>query len=268
MVRAIFKISALAIVYTYLNCISYAITNEKSIKEIDIEEKLGKFIPLNLKFINEKGEMVTLSRYFNEGKPIMLNLAYFNCSRLCTFTIKGVVDVVNEMKSLVIGRDYKILTISFAPDEDFKLAAKNARRYRNLTSASSEDWAFLTSRNEEAIAKITEAVGFKYKRDGKEYAHPSSLIILAPNGKISRYLYGIDYNVKDVKLALLEASKGKIGSWQSLNRVLLFCYGFDPVGKKYALKALNVVKAGGIVTLLALGLLLATMWKREKSHGG
>ncbi len=173
---------------------------------------------------------------------------------------------MNEQSSLEMGKDFKVLTVSFDPEDTPELSGAKAARYRELVKhgdSGKENWAFLTA-DAENIRRLTEAVGFKYKVDGEEFAHASALIILTPEGKISRYLPGIQYEPIDFRMSLLEASQGKIGSSEMLNKFLLFCYEFDPVGKKYALQALNVVKAGGVVTLLSICGVLTYFWKRER----
>ncbi len=177
-------------------------------------------------------------------------------------------DVVNKLDSLSLGRDFRIVTISFNPSETPELARKKAANYlKELKNVqpSQKDWHFLTG-DEENISRITQAVGFRYKKDGDQFAHPSVVVILTPRGEISRYFYGIQYEPKDLRLALLEASQGEIGSSKILNQILLYCYHFDPVGKRYALQALNVVKAGGVVTLLCVGGLLTYLWRNEKKR--
>jgi protein SCO1/2 len=182
--------------------------------------------------------------------------------------LEGVQNVVNDLDSLSLGKDFKIVTVSFNPDESYELAReKAATYYGGLENGHfpKGNWHFLTG-DRENIRQFTQSIGFKYKRDGKEYAHPTVITILTPEGKISRYLYGAQFKPKDLKLALIEASNGEVGSSKLVNKVLLFCYEFDPVGKKYALKALNVVKAGGVLTLLSLTVLLTYFWRKEKKR--
>jgi protein SCO1/2 len=244
---------------------SYAITNANDIKDIGVDEKLGDYIPPDLTFYDEQGKLIKLGDFFQEGKPVVLTLNYYECPLLCTYILNGLLEAVNNLDSLSLGQDFKIVSLSFDPTETPELAKKRAANYyRALRNGfSRKDWHFLTG-DEENISKLTQAVGFKYKKDGKEFAHPSTIVILTPRGKISRYLYGVQYEPKDLKLALLEASNGEIGSSKILNKVMLFCYEFDPVGKKYALQALKIVKAGGVVTLLSLAGLLTYFWRKEK----
>jgi protein SCO1/2 len=245
---------------------AHALTDSRDVKDIGIDEKLGDIVPNDIVFQNENNETVRFKELLAEDTPTVLNLVYFNCPRLCSFAADGLLQVANELDSLTLGKDYKVLTVSFDPDDTPQAAKAKASKYWNGVKAGEsvrENWEFLTG-SQENIKKLTDAVGFRFKKDGDEYAHATALIILTPKGKISRYLHGIQHEPQDFRLALLEASEGKIGSSEIVNKVLLFCYGFDPVGKKYALQALNVVKAGGVVTLLVLGGVLTYFWRREK----
>jgi len=244
----------------------FAIDDVKDLKEVGIKEQLGNKIPDRLQFYNTQNEVVQFSDFFLEEKPVVLNLVYFSCPRLCNYAINGVVDVLNNLSSINLGRDFKVLTISFNSEETVKDYASRINNYFKLLDKEhfpKGNWHFLSG-DSENIAKLTKAVGFNYKKDGDEFAHPSTLIIITPDKKVSRYLYGIQQDAKDLKLALLEAADGDIGTSKLINRVLLFCYQFDPIGKKYALQALNVVKAGGVITLLGLGIFLTYFWRREK----
>lgn len=244
---------------------SHGITDVKQIEDVGIDEKLGEPVPTDITYLNEEGEEVVLEQYFDGKRPVVLNLVYFSCPRVCNYGTNGLLDVVNELDSLDLGDDYQAVTLSFNPDEKPELAKEKAVKYRKglKNSTTDQSWPFLTG-SRENIRKLTDSLGFNFKKDGEEYAHPTALIVLTPDAKISRYLYGIDQNTKDMKLSLLEAADGEIGSSETLNKVLLYCYQFDPVGKKYALQALNVVKLGGVVTLLVLGTFLTVLWKREK----
>ena len=246
-----------------------ALSNVNDVKEIGFDEKLASAIDLNTEFRRENGETVSMSSFFGQEKPVLLSLAYFTCPRLCLLATDGVLEVINQMGSFRPGKDYTVVTVSFDPEESPDVIGAKAARYREALAGGddeAEDWHFLTATTEN-ILRLTDSVGFRFKKDGEEFAHPSGIVILTPDGIISRYLYGVQHDPRNFKLSLIEASEGEIGSSELLNKVLMFCYQFDPVGKRYALAALNVVKAGGMVTLAVLVTFLCLMWKRErKTH--
>lgn len=247
--------------------VSSAINNEADVKEIGVDEKLGEAVPLDLKFFDEDGNQIILGDLLNDGTPLIISLAYFSCPRVCSLTLKGTLESINALSSLKLGRDYKIATVSFNPVEKPEMAKEKAVKYRaKLDKSQSAEgrWLFLTG-DEDNISELTKAVGFRYKKDGEEFAHPTALVFITPEGRISRYLYGAQFEPREMRLSLLEASDGKIGSSDVLNKVLLFCYEFDPVGKRYALQALRIVKAGGVITLVSLGMFLTYYWRKEKN---
>jgi len=244
----------------------HALSNVNDVEEIGFDEKLASSIDLDTEFNGENGETVSISSFFGQEKPVVLSLAYFTCPRLCLLGTDGVLEVINQMDSFRPGEDYTVVTMSFDPEESPEVIGAKAARYKKaLTGGTQEagNWHFFTA-TEENILRLTDSVGFRFKKDGEEFAHPSGIVILTPEGVISRYLYGVQYDPRNFKLSLIEASEGKIGSSELLNKVLMFCYQFDPVGKRYALAALNVVKAGGMVTLAVLVTFLCLMWRREK----
>jgi len=243
-----------------------ALTDSRDLKDIGIDEKLGDTIPDDITIIDENNNPVLFKDLLSSDTPTVLNLVYYSCPKLCNFATDGLLQVVNETLSLEIGKDYKLLTVSFDPEDSSELAATKALKYRSRVKTeeqTQDSWPFFTG-DQKNIEKLTQSVGFKYKIDGNEFAHASALIVLTPQGRISRYLHGIQHVPNDFRLSLLEASKGEIGTSKLLNSVLLFCYGFDPIGKKYALKALNIVKAGGLITLLSLCVGLTYFWRRER----
>jgi len=245
---------------------THALSNVNDVKKIGFDEKLASSIDLDTEFLGEAGETVGISSFFGQKKPVVLSLAYFTCPRLCLLSTDGVLEVVNQMDSLRPGKDYTVVTISFDPEEPPDAIGARAAKYkRALTGGEKEssNWHFLTGTAENILA-LTDSVGFRFKKDGKEFAHPSGIVILTPDGIISRYLYGVQHDPRNFRLSLIEASEGKIGSSELLNKVLMFCYQFDPVGKRYALAALNIVKAGGMVTLTVLVAFLCIMWRRER----
>ncbi len=245
---------------------SRAISNVNDLEDIGFEEKLGLPIDSGVQLLRTDGRQVSMSSFFGQKKPVVLNLAYFTCPTICLLGTDGVLEAVNRLDSFRPGKDYTILTVSFDPEESVSAIGAKADQYANALAGGAEEaggWRFFTATREN-ILKLTDSVGFRFREDGDEFAHPSGIVVLTPEGKISRYLYGIEHDPRNFKLSLIEASAGKIGSSELLNKVIMFCYQFDPIGKRYALAALNVVKAGGMITLTVLAAFLYFMWKKEK----
>ena len=239
--------------------------NTPELQGIDVVEHLGESIPLNLEFTNDKGELITLDKYFNKGKPVIMVMAYYECPMLCTFVLNGLTDVASQL-SFVPGNEYQILTISIDPKETARLArVKKETHIEALNKPGSENgWDFLVGA-EESSKKLSDALGFKYYYDEErdEYAHPAVVFVLTEEGVISRYLFGINYPEKDLRFALMEASAGNIGD--AFDKFLLFCFHYDPDEKGYVLFAGNVMKIGGVITVLFLGIILVTLWRREST---
>src|SRR3989338_964966 len=215
------------------------------LKDVGIEEHLGQKILLDTSFIDEKGEVVQLQKFFDGKRPVILLLVYYNCPNICHYLLNG---FLNSLKNFSwgVGKEFEVVAVSFDPRETSREAIQKKENLK-LTS----DFHFLVGK-EENIKQLTEVVGFHYRYDErqKEYAHPSVISILTPDGRISRYLYGIEFKSLDLKLALLEASQGKIGS--VVDKLLLFCYHYDPLGRKYALFATRFMSAAGAITVIVM----------------
>ena len=244
---------------------------EKTPKElvgVGIDEKLGAQISLDLTFRNRRGEIEPLKNFFDGKHPVILNLVYYRCPNVCHYLLDG---FVSSLKKLpwVVGDQFQVVTVSINPEENEEDAKKKRQQilhhYRHQPAIVG--WHFLTSDSgeEKNIRKLADEVGFRYQYDSdrKEYAHPSVIFVLTPEGKISRYLYGIQFSRTDLKLALLEAVDGKIGS--VVDKLLLYCYHYDPKNRKYALLAVNSMKIGGSVTLLGLVLFLFFLSRVRKN---
>lgn len=239
--------------------------NPAELQGIDIEEHLGKTIPLDLVFANENGDSVKLAEYFRQNKPVLFSLVYYECPMLCTLVLNGLTNGVQKM-SWLPGNEFQMISVSIDPRETPKLATEKKIRY--LKSLGKEGipedgWAFLVG-EESQIQQLAEALGFQYYYDKKQdiYAHPAAAYLLTEDGTISRYLYGIEFKPNDLKLGLLEASEGKIGT--TLERLILYCYHYDPSAKSYVVFAQNVMKLGGGIALVILIIFLATLWMRER----
>jgi protein SCO1/2 len=245
-------------------------TLPKELEGIGITEHLGDKIPAGLQFVNEKGETVTLDSYIGQGRPVILNLVYYSCPMLCTLVLNGMVEGLKQV-GYEPGQQFDIVSVSIDPRDTPEIAAMKKANYVKEYGRPSANmsWHFLTGQEPE-IKKLTEAIGFKYRWDEQQqqYAHAAAIFILTPEGVLSRYLYGITFQPQDLRLGLLEASEGKIGS--PIEKLLLFCYQYDPVGKKYALYATNVMRLGAAFTVLILGAFLGIFWRaeRQKSSQG
>jgi len=223
--------------------------------QIGIDEKLGDYVPLDLVFYDETGKKVTLKEIAN-NKPVILSLVYFRCPGICSPLMNGLADVINDMK-LKAGKDFTVITVSFDPKENYKLASDKKRNYFNTFKipASEDGWRFLTG-EEDNINKITKSVGFYYKEEDGQYVHAAAIYVLSPEGKISRYLYGIKFLPLDAELAVFEASQGKVGT--TVNKVLSLCYSYNPKSKKYVF---NITKIAGIIILILIGIFIAYLVK-------
>jgi protein SCO1/2 len=237
----------------------------KELENVGIDEHRGSQIDLNLKFTDENGQAVTLAQYFDGGhKPVILSPVYFNCPGLCNFHLNALTDAMKQM-DWTLGDKFKAVAISFDSREDAKVALKKKASYLKLYDrpAAEKDWHFLTG-DEATIKTLMASLGFKYKWNDEmnEWAHASAAIIITPDGKISRYLPGLQIEAKDLKLALNEASEGKIGT--IVDQLVLYCFQYNPHQSKYTLYAFNVMKLGGALMVLVLALWLLPIWIRSR----
>jgi protein SCO1/2 len=233
---------------------------------VGVQEKLDATLPLQLVFKDDAGRDVTLGSYFRPGHPVLLTLNYYRCPMLCTLELNGLVE---GMKGLAWtpGDEFTVVTVSFDPRETPALArAKKASYLDELGKPSAEaGWHFLTG-SPESIEALTKAVGFSYEYDKEtdQYGHAAVVMLATPEGRVARYLYGVRFEPETLKLALLEAGKGKIGStWE---RFILYCYHYDADQGRYALAALSIMRAGGALTVLVLGLVLGGFWLRDRRN--
>lgn len=232
-------------------------------KEISITEHLGETVSIkDLSFKNEAGETVVLGSYFGTRKPVILNLVYYECPSLCGLVLQGILKGLKDLE-WTPGSQFEIVSVSIDPKEGPELAASKKASFLEEYGrpAASPGWHFLTGK-EDQIRKLANQVGFGYRLDPKteEYAHSAALFILTPQGKISRYLYGVDYTSKDLRLALTEASGGKIGT--VIDRLLMFCYRYDPVTRRYSLVLTRVMQIACLLTFLVVGGYVALYWLR------
>lgn len=231
---------------------------------VGVDERLGGAVPRDIVFRDQDGKAVRLGDLLSGG-PVVLTLNYFTCPMLCPLTLKNLLDAAKGLKGISLDRDFRIVTVSIDPDETLESARGRAREMHALAGGGGDfgsRWPFLVGKERE-IGLLARAVGFRYRKVGAEFAHPDVSIVLTPDGKVSRYLYGIEQDPKDLKLALIEAADGRIGGSAAVNRALLYCFRYDPVGRKYSLYARNIMKAGGVFTLVLLGALYFILWRRK-----
>lgn len=238
----------------------YPILNAQEINEdlieVGIVEHLGDTIPLDLTFLNEESDTVTLDELID--KPTILSFVYFDCPGLCSPLLEGVSEAVEKV-DMDLGDEYEVITISFnISDTPEKAKEKKVNFVQQISQENRNSWHYLTG-SQEHIDIITKAVGFKYKPQGLDFAHPSAIIILSPQGKITRYLYGITFLPFDVKMALIEAQKGI--SRPTVNKVLEYCFSYDPEGQGYTLQVTRIT--GTIILFFAL-IFFATLLIRKR----
>ncbi len=250
----------------YLQSSSFVTAQQNAtdtLKNIGIEQRLNEQVPLDLAFCDESGKMIRLGDYY-DGKPVMLALVYYECPMLCNEVLNGLLRSLRALQ-FDVGKEFTVVTVSFDPRETSTLAATKKQQYlKQYGRAGAENgWHFLTG-DEESIRALTQAVGFRYVYDEKsgQFAHAAAIIVTTPQGKLSRYFYGIEYPPKDLRLGLVEASEGKIGALS--DRVLLFCYRYDPTTGKYGFAIMNAIRVGGALTVLCLGTFIVVMIRRGR----
>lgn len=231
------------------------------IQRVGIDQKMGAQIPADLPFTDDSGHPATLRQYL--GKPVILALVYYQCPSLCNMILNGVLRGVKNL-SMAAGRDYQIVAVSFDPRETPEMAAsKKASYVKGYRRDGAENgWHFLTG--PEASSKVlADAVGFHYAFDPatNQYAHGSAIMLLTPEGRVTRYFYGIDYPERDLRLGLVEASNNHIGS--AIDQVMLYCYHYDPSNGKYGLVIMNVLRLAGLLTVGSLAIFMIVMFRRD-----
>lgn len=234
--------------------------NSKNV-EIGIVEHLDDFLPTDIYLIDENNQRVLLTDLID--KPTVINFVYFRCPGICSPLMEGLAKVMDE-SDLVAGVDYQVLTISFDPRETIDLGIKKKNNYLNLVTKKetiSKGWKFFVS-DSASIVKGTNAVGFKYKRTGQDFAHAAAIVVVSPKGKITRYLTGIYFLPFDFKMAIIEASKGL--SAPTITKIMQYCFSYDPVGKAYVL---NVTKiTGTIILFFAVIFFLVLIFKPKRKN--
>ncbi len=234
------------------------------IKDIGFDQRLGEMLPLDIALRDEAGNAVKLGDYFGK-RPVVLTLVYYECPMLCTLTLNSLSSALATL-SFDIGREFEVVTVSFDAREKPPLAAGKKKAYvsRYGRPGADEGWHFLTGDPAE-LARLTKAVGFRYQWDEtiRQFAHPSGLVVLSPEGRITRYLYGIEYAPKDLRLGIVESSERRIGT--PLDQAMLFCYQYNPATGRYGLLTMNLIRGAAILTVLGLGGFIFTMRRKEQA---
>ena len=233
------------------------------LREVGIDQKLGDRVPLDLVFVDESGRDVRLGDLFRD-RPVVLALVYYECPMLCTQVLSGLDGSLTAL-TFSAGKEFDLVVVSFDPGETPALAADRRKnfinRYRRVGSEGGI--RFLTGR-QESIAKLADAVGFRYAYDeaSDQYAHPAAITLLTGDGRVSRYLYGIEFAPKDLRLGLVEASEGRVGT--AVDTLLLYCYHYDPESGKYGMAIMNLIRLAGVLTVVGLGTFIVVSLRRER----
>ena len=236
------------------------------LKKVGIEQRLGEMLPLDAQFKDENGQIVKLGDYFGKGRPAIIALVYYECPMLCNQVLNGLTGSLKGV-SFNAGKEFDVIAVSFDPKEfDKPELAKNKKasymgRYGRPGTESG--WHFLTG-TQDSIDAITKAAGFGYEWDEKssQFAHGSAIMIATPDGKLSRYFYGIDYSPKDVKFGIMESAESKVGS--VADELMLYCFHYDPSTGKYGFQILSALRMMAIATILGMGLMGFVFWRRNK----
>jgi len=232
-------------------------------RDVGIDQRLGETLPLDLRFRDERGRDVRLGDLFAQ-RPVILTFAYSDCPMLCPIVLNGLVATLRTLP-LEMGRDYDVVTVSIDPKETphDALGKKNVYVNRYARAGAIGGWRFLTG-EADAIASLTAAAGFRYvyERRIDQYAHAAGIVVVAPGAKIARYFYGVEFSARDLRLGLVEASEGRIGTLA--DQILLLCYHYDPETGTYGALALGLVRTGGALTVMVLGGFLFVMWRCER----
>jgi protein SCO1/2 len=236
----------------------------RELEGVGVDEHLARNIDLSLTFTGEDGNPVPLKAFFQKGRPVILDLIYYKCPNLCNLVLNGQTEAMKEI-GWTPGKEYDVVTISINPKETPDIAREKKGTYLNDFGKPAPGWYFLTDHDGNA-KKLAEEIGYHYRYDQRQdqYAHPATIMILTPDGKIARYLYGVRFRSKDVRFALAEASEGRMTL--TLEKILLLCYHYDPQANRYVLFAMNFMRIGGALSALLLAAYIWHMFRTEKSR--
>jgi protein SCO1 len=238
-----------------------------ALREIGFDQNLDHHVPLDTIFRDEDGRTVRLGDYFGK-RPVVMLFAYYDCPMLCTVVINGLASALNVL-SLSPGRDFEIVTVSFNPKDTPATATAKKAAYiaRYKQPGASTAWHFLTG-DQPSIDRLTKAAGFRYVWDAQtsQFAHPTGVMVLTPDGRLARYLFGIEYGPRDLRYAIVDASEGRVGS--AVDAVLLYCYHYDPETGRYGVAIMRLLRTAAAATVLALGTFIVVMIRKEKRRPG
>jgi protein SCO1 len=238
-------------------------TDPDIFERVGIDQKLDSQVPPDLEFVDTEGRTVRLREYFAD-KPVLLTLVYYECPMLCTLILNGTLRALRTL-DFSAGTEFQVVTVSIDPDETPALAAAKRTQYLDnyQREGAASGWHFLTGR-EDQIQALADAVGFRYAYDpaSDEYAHAAGVMVLTPEGRVSRYFYGVEYSPRDLRLGLVEASDNRIGT--PVDQILLFCFQYNPLTGKYSFAVMSALRAGGVLTLLGIALLVIVLIRRER----
>ncbi len=239
-------------------------TRPPRLENVGIEQHLNAQVPPDLTFVDDKGKPIKLGDYFGR-KPLILNLVYYNCTMLCGEALAGLSSAMRLIK-FDVGNEFDVITVSFDPRETTEMAAAKKKDFvdRYGRTSAAQGWHFLTGQ-QDSINALTKAVGFQYQYDSKtnQYAHATAIMVLTPQGRISRYFYSVDFPPKDLRMGLVEASQNKIGN--AVDAVLLYCYHYDPETGKYGAIIGNILRLAAAATILLLGGLILILWRLDRA---
>jgi protein SCO1 len=239
----------------------------KELEGVGITEKLDDRVPLDLEFLDEAGNTVPLRKYFDGSRPVMLTLNYYSCPMLCTLQLNGLIAGLQDL-AWTPGREFEMVTVSINPLETPELARLKKQTYLEAYGrpGAAAGWHFLVGR-EDNIKRLAAAVGFgyRYNEQRKEYAHAAAVMLVTPDGRLARYLYGVEYPARTLRLGLAEAGEGVVGT--AADQFLLYCFHYDAKANSYVMAATTVMQAGGLLTVLLLGGWLLVRWVREGRRG-
>lgn len=238
-----------------------------ALRGVGIDEQLGSFLPAEARFLDSEGREVTVGDFLDNDRPLMVNFIYHNCPMLCSITLEALGMTLSDM-DWTPGEEFDVISVSFGAGETPEMAARAKERMLTKLDrdGAADGWHFLVG-DSTNIALLTQSVGYSFKwvAATREYAHPAALIFAGDDGKVTRYLHGLDLPADDVRKALVEASEGTVGS--AVDQILMYCFQYDPNSNSYVIHATNLMKLGGMLTLIVIGIGLFVFWRRETDGG-